>query len=206
MYLLMRFQGPSFVSVPPRQRHENETYSFTEASEPVSQCYLIGVLVVISDSSNRHVPLVGNSANRIHVILHRKVDVTRPRKDSLPALLPALFRSRAKSLHDQVLSVIVPSTSRTKLRENTAVFKQCTSFPVRLVFLTGVVPVLIAEHKVCLAGQRKQRNLVQYCLDPAALDEIFDTADIFFATGVVHGRPGDIDLLGGCKLERRQEL
>lgn len=82
--------------------------------------------------------------------------------------------------------------------------EQGTSFPERLLFLTGVIPVPVTEHKVSLAGQGKKWNFVEYCLDPETLDEIFEVTFIVVTTSVIQWLECDIDLLGWLELEGRQ--
>ena len=63
--------------------------------------------------------------------------------------------------------------------------EQCTSFPECLLLLARVIPVPVTEHKVCLAGQGKKRDFVEYCLDPETLDEIFEIALISVTTSIM---------------------
>lgn len=82
--------------------------------------------------------------------------------------------------------------------------EQGTSFPESLLFLAGVIPVPVTEHKVSLAGQGKKRDFVEYCFDPETLDEIFEITLIVVTTSVIQWFECDVDLLGWLELEGRQ--
>lgn len=68
-----------------------------------------------------------------------------------------------------------------------------------------MVPVLVAEHEIRLTGQCQQRDLVQDCVYPETLDDVFHDTLILVTAGVLRRGKLDDDLLGGSELEGLEE-
>jgi hypothetical protein len=75
----------------------------------------------------------------------------------------------------------------------------------RLLFLATVVPVLIREHEIGLAGQRQQRDLVEDRVEPQTLDDVCNVTLIIVATCVLRRRETNLNLLRGLELEGFEE-
>lgn len=177
------------------------TYTLSEGSEPVTQCQLVGVLVVVRDGRNGHVPFVRHSANRGLIVFHSKVHIASSSQDTSPALLLSFLRRTAQSLHDQVLGVVVTTTARAKLRERTAILQQSAALAVCLLLLVLVVPVLVAEHEIRLAGECQQRDLVENRLEPETINDVLHVAFVVITASIIFRCELDLDLLGWSELE-----
>jgi hypothetical protein len=93
--------------------------------------------------------------------------------------------------------MIIPSPTRSKFRKHTPILKQGTSLPERFLFLVLIIPVPVTEHEVRLAGQRKQRDLVQDRIQPQALDGVFDIAFVVVTACILCRGEFDFDLFRG---------
>lgn len=97
------------------------TYTLAKATEPILQSQFIGILVIIRDSRDSHVPFVGNRSNSIGVILHSKMHIASASEDTLPSLLFALGSGATESLHDEIVGVIVSAAARAKFGKHASV-------------------------------------------------------------------------------------
>jgi hypothetical protein len=133
------------------------------------------------------------------------MNIARSRQNTSPPLPLPLFRSTGKTLHNKVLGMMIASTARPELREYAAILQQRAALTVCLLFLILVTPVLITEHEVGLAGQRKQRDLVQDRVQPQSLDDVLDIALVVIAACILCRGELDIDLFGGFEVEGFEE-
>jgi hypothetical protein len=78
------------------------------------QSQFIGILVIIRDGRDSHVPFVGHRSNSVSVILHSKVHIAGAAENTLPALLLSLGSGPAESSHDEIVSVIVSAAARAE--------------------------------------------------------------------------------------------
>jgi len=138
---------------------------------------------------------VRHRSNRIGVVFHGKVHITRAHENALPSFLLAFLSGTHQPLHDQVLGVVIAAAARAKLREDAAMLQKLAALAICLCLLAIVVPVLVREHEVGLAGECQQRDLVKYCVDPEALDNVVHITLVIIAACVLRRGKLDLDLL-----------
>ena len=83
--------------------------------------------------------------------------------------------------------------------------EELETLPVCLVDLIAILPVLIGEHEVRLAGQREEGDFVEDGVQPETLDEVFNIACVVVAAGVVDRCEFYLKLLGGFEFEGGEE-
>ena len=135
------------------------------------------------------------------IVFHSKVHIASPNHHTGPTLLLSLLCRTGESLHNQVLGVVVAAAARAEFREHTAILEQSATLPVCLLFLIRIVPVLVGEHEIRLAGQRQQRDFVQDRVEPETLDDILHIAFVVIAACILFRDELDLDLLGGSEAE-----
>jgi hypothetical protein len=91
--------------------------------------------------------------------------------------------------------MIVATPARAELRKHTSILQQSAALAVSLVFLAMVVPVLIAEHEIRLAGQGQQRDFVQDRLEPESLDNVLYVSFIVITARILFWGELDLDVL-----------
>lgn len=107
-------------------------YPFAEATNPVSQCYLVGIFIVIRDGSHAHEPLMSYGTVGWNTMSHSKMHIACSHKLSFRVGLLNLFGCSKQTLDDQILCVVVSSSPRAKLRKETAMLEECQCLVVSI--------------------------------------------------------------------------
>lgn len=182
------------------------SYPLAETSKPVSQRHLVGIAVVVCDGRNTHVPLMSYCADRVDVVLHSKMHVARAREYPRPAVLLTLLYGALQARHHNILGVVVAASSRAELGESAIVLEQSAALAEGLVLLVTVIPVLVDEHEIGLAGQGQERNFVEDRVEPEPLDEVFHASLVAVAACVLLGGECGDELLRGFQLEGGEKV
>ncbi len=158
--------------------------SFAKAPYPVSQCRLVGMLVIVGDGRDAHEPFVCDGADGRDPILHREMDVAGAAEFSFPPLSLAIGRCALETLDDEVLGVIVPPSPGTEFGEDACVLQQLATLDVCPVLLISICPVFVTELEVRLTCQRKQWDLVEYSVQPSPADIQGQISNIVLAASI----------------------
>lgn len=67
--------------------------------------------------------------------------------------------------------------------------------------MVTIVPVPVAEHEVRLAGEGEKWDFVEDCLNPEALDSVFQIAEIAIASGIYGRSEVDVNLFRRFQFE-----